>query len=66
MAHLENSMIIAKTMWHFDFSVAPRKDGKIGMGTGLASELNRRMREASDFIDTNTTHLCLRFVHDGT
>ncbi|KAI1325102.1 cytochrome P450 [Xylariaceae sp. FL0255] len=45
MAYLEASLIIAKTIWHFDFSTATGDLGKIGGGTGLGCELNGRERE---------------------
>lgn len=32
MAYLESSLIIAKTLWHFDFEPAPGDLGRIGVG----------------------------------
>lgn len=33
MAYLESNLIIAKTLWHFDFETAPGKLGEVGGGT---------------------------------
>lgn len=33
MAYLETSLVIAKTLWYFDFKLAPGKLGKVGGGT---------------------------------
>ncbi|KAI0389029.1 cytochrome P450 [Xylariaceae sp. FL0594] len=32
MAYLETSLVIAKTLWHFDFELAPGELGKVGEG----------------------------------
>ncbi|KAI0158138.1 cytochrome P450 [Xylariaceae sp. FL1272] len=39
MAYLEASMIIAKTMWHFDFSAGSGDLAKIGAGIGSADDI---------------------------
>ncbi|KAM0330969.1 hypothetical protein ACHAQA_003926 [Verticillium albo-atrum] len=32
MAYLEASLVVARTMWHFDFDIAPGSAGKVGEG----------------------------------
>ena len=42
MAYLEASLVIPKTLWHFDFEVAPGQDGKAG--EGVAGRMDGRGR----------------------
>ena len=32
MAYLEASLVMAKTLWHFDFETAPGEIGRVGAG----------------------------------
>ncbi|KAI1074441.1 cytochrome P450 [Whalleya microplaca] len=43
MAYLEASLVLAKTLWYFDFEAAPGKLGEIGMGN--KADKNGRDRE---------------------
>ncbi|KAH9883545.1 cytochrome P450 [Xylariomycetidae sp. FL2044] len=45
MAYLEVSLVIAKTIWFFDFERAPGKLGDLGGGSGATSEVNGGERE---------------------
>lgn len=45
MAYLEMSLTIAKTMWYFDFDVAPGPDGKLGAGTAGRKDGRHRPEE---------------------
>ncbi|KAI0835089.1 cytochrome P450 [Hypoxylon sp. FL0890] len=38
MAYLEISMTIARTLWYFDFEMAPGEAGKLGAGSGASNE----------------------------
>ncbi|KAH9908391.1 cytochrome P450 [Xylariomycetidae sp. FL2044] len=42
MAYLEASLVMAKTLWHFDFAVAPGKLGELG--AGVPGKTNGRHR----------------------
>ncbi|KAI0840155.1 cytochrome P450 [Hypoxylon sp. FL0890] len=43
MAHLESSLVMAKTLWYFDFEIAPGELGKAG--AGCRGRTDRRDRE---------------------
>ena len=43
MAYLETSLVLAKTLWYFDFEVAPGELGEVGAGkVGLEEGRERR------------------------
>ncbi|RYP05843.1 hypothetical protein DL765_009717 [Monosporascus sp. GIB2] len=56
MAYLETSIVLAKTLWYFDFEVAPGTQGKLGEGgPGLGSGRERRSEfQLYDIITSDT------------
>ncbi|KAI0397596.1 cytochrome P450 [Xylariaceae sp. FL0594] len=45
MAYLEVSLVIARTLWYFDFERAPGPEGDLGGGTGRRADLRGRVDE---------------------
>jgi hypothetical protein len=44
MAYLETSLVVAKTLWYFDFETAPGKAGQAGSGHGIPGKKDGRER----------------------
>ncbi|RYP21499.1 hypothetical protein DL766_007916 [Monosporascus sp. MC13-8B] len=60
MAYLEISLVVAKTLWYFDFERAPGAPGDLGGGTGSAQETNGRERR-----DEYQLYDIFAAAHDG-
>ncbi|KAK8013096.1 cytochrome P450 [Apiospora marii] len=58
MAYLETGLVLAKTLWFFDFEVAPGGSGKLGEGTGAGQTDGRgRVDEFQTWDSFGSTHL---------
>ncbi|KAI8947246.1 cytochrome P450 [Xylaria longipes] len=59
MAYLEASLVIAKTLWHFEFEQAPNDVGKLGESTYW------KMKGREDRVDEYQTEDIFGAAHDG-
>lgn len=59
MAYLEASLILAKTIWHFDFLQAPGEEGRLGESTYW--ELRGEEEKAREY----QTYDIFGAAHDG-
>ena len=56
MAYLETSLVLAKTMWYFDFETSPGQLGVIGAGKAGAEEGRERLSEFQLYDIFNMAH----------
>ncbi|KAG5926956.1 hypothetical protein E4U42_002775 [Claviceps africana] len=56
VAYLEMSLVVAKTLWYFDFHRAPGKIGEVGAGAPQKGEARRRPGEFQLYDSLAATH----------
>jgi cytochrome P450 len=57
MAYLETSLVIAKTMWYFDFEAAKGELGEVGAGNAHLGEERRRSDEYQLYDVFSSSHV---------
>ncbi|KAK5629094.1 hypothetical protein RRF57_004809 [Xylaria bambusicola] len=56
MAYLEASLVIAKTLWRFDFTLAPGRKGQVGMGVAGKGTGRSRPKEFQLYDTSGSRH----------